>query len=197
MKLGQLSFDLIQETQLEADQVIVNAHPMTCVFPVLGVDVLSFEGTFGRCSLGTLRHLPTIRSLVLSCVLLNFLRRSVYHGSMNGDHAPQERPEIVAATRGGDSSRGMDDEADPVSATLEQALFWRGIYTEILAMEEAVLANIHQLMARQTDQARREVELTNVPVIVSQVARFRARQGIWDSLVHTYQNTGAPTLGTA
>ena len=100
---------------------------------------------------------------------------------MNKDHPAQERPEIVAATRGGDSSGGMDDEADPVSATLEQALFWRGIYTEILAMEEAVLANIHQLMARQTDQARREVELTNVPVIVSQVARFRARQGIWDS----------------
>ena len=170
---------------------------MTCVFPVLGLDVLSFEGAFGRCSLGTLRHLPTIRSLVLSCVLLNFLRRSVYHGSMNGDHAPQERPEIVAATRGGDSSRGMDDEADPVSATLEQALFWRGIYTEILAMEEAVLAHMRQLMARQTDQARREVELTNVPVVVSQVERFRARQGIWDSLVHTYQNTGAPTLGTA
>jgi hypothetical protein len=90
----------------------------------------------------------------------------------------------------------MDDEADPATATLEQALFWRNIYTEILAMEESVLARIHQLMASQTAEARREVELTNVPVVVSQVAKFRARRGIWDSLVHTYQDKGAPTPGT-
>jgi hypothetical protein len=89
----------------------------------------------------------------------------------------------------------MDDEADPATATLEQALYWRNIYTEILAMEEAVLARIHQLMAGQTAEARREVELTNVPVVVSQVERFRVRQGIWDSLVHTYQDQGGVPLG--
>ena len=57
------------------------------------------------------------------------------------------RPDIVAAIRGGNNSMGMDDEADPETASLEQALFWRNIYTEILAMEEAVLERIHQLMA--------------------------------------------------
>ena len=123
-------------------------------------------------------------------LLLNFLRHSEYHGSMNHDHAPEKRPDIVAATRGGNNSLGMDDEVDPATATLEQALFWRNIYTEILAMEEAVLARIHTLMAAQTPEARREVELTNVPVVVSQVERFRVRHGIWDSLVHTYQDQG-------
>jgi hypothetical protein len=103
----------------------------------------------------------------------------------SGDARP-ERPDIVAATRGGDNSLGMDDEADPATASLEQAVFWRNIYTEILAMEEAVLARIHQLMAGQTPEARREVELTNVPVIVAQVERFRSRQGIWDGRVHAY-----------
>ncbi len=78
----------------------------------------------------------------------------------------------------------MNDEPDPASATLEQALFWRNIYTEILTMEEAVLGRIHELMARQSPEARREVELTNVPVVVAQVERFRARLGIWDSLIH-------------
>lgn len=131
----------------------------------------------------------------MSWLLLNFLRRSVYHESMKYDHAPQERPDIVAATRGGDNSLGMDDEADPATATLEQALFWRDIYTEILAMEEAVLARIHQLMASQTPEARREVELTNVPVVVSQVERFRVRHGIWDSLVHTYEDQDGAALG--
>jgi hypothetical protein len=104
----------------------------------------------------------------------------------SGDARP-ERPDIVAATRGGDNSLGMDDEADPATASLEQAIFWRNIYTEILAMEEAVLARIRQLMAGQTPEARREVELTNVPVIVSQVERFRSRQRIWDSRVHAYR----------
>jgi hypothetical protein len=131
----------------------------------------------------------------LPWLLLIFLRRSVYHGTMNHDHDAQERPDIVAATRGGDNSLGMDDEADPATATLEQALFWRNIYTEILTMEEAVLARIRQLMTSQTPEARREVELTNVPVVVSQVERFRARHDIWDSLVHVYQDQGGTALG--
>jgi hypothetical protein len=58
---------------------------------------------------------------------------------MNHDHAREDRPDIVAAIRGGDSSLGMNDGADPAAASLEQALFWRDIYAEILTMEEAVL----------------------------------------------------------
>jgi len=88
----------------------------------------------------------------------------------------------------------MNDEPDPATATLEQALFWRNIYTEIHTMEEAVLDRIYQLMASQSPEARREVELTNVPVVVAQVERFRARQGIWDSLVRVYEDDGDPTL---
>lgn len=119
--------------------------------------------------------------------MLIFLRRSVYHGDMNHDHAREDRPDIVAAIRGGDNSLGMDDEADPAAASLEQALFWRDIYAEILAMEEAVLERMHQLMAGQSPQARREVELTNVPVVVAEAERFRSRWWLWDSRVHTHQ----------
>lgn len=99
----------------------------------------------------------------------------------------EHRPDIVAATRGGDDSVGMDDEADPESASLEQALFWKNIYTEIVTMEEAVLDSIHQLMADQSPQAQREVELTNVPVVVAQVDRFRSRLHLWESRVLVYQ----------
>ena len=109
---------------------------------------------------------------------------------MSPDHAAQERPDIAAATRGGDNSLGMDREGDPASATLEQALFWRTIYSEILTMEEAVLERIHQLMAGQSTQARREVELTNVPVVVAQVERFRARGKLWESRVHACLGNG-------
>jgi hypothetical protein len=124
----------------------------------------------------------TIRSL-----LLTFLRWSVYQDSMKREQTVQGRPDIVAATRGGDDSLGMDGEADPATATLEQALFWRKIYTEILAMEEAVLERIRQLMADQSPQARREVELTNVPVVVAQAERFRSRLGFWEACVQTHR----------
>ena len=73
---------------------------------------------------------------------------------------------------------------------MEQALFWRGIYTEILEMEESVLARIRHLMAKQSPQARREVELTNVPVVVAQVERFRARRGLWEARVVAHESGG-------
>jgi hypothetical protein len=106
---------------------------------------------------------------------------------MNPEPALEERPDIVAATRGGDDSLGMDGEVDPATATLEQALFWKNIYSEILTMEEAVLARIKHLMADQSPQARREVELTNVPVVEAQAERFRSRLGFWESRVAAQQ----------
>ncbi len=126
----------------------------------------------------------TIRKL-----LLIFLCPVVYQKTMNLK-AGRDRPDIVAAIRGGDSSLGMEGEADPATATLEQALFWRNIYSEILAMEESVLERIQQLMADQSPQARQEVALTNVPVVVAQAERFRSRLGFWES---AYRRTTANT----
>jgi hypothetical protein len=94
------------------------------------------------------------------------------------------RPDMVAAARGGDPSRRMDGEADPTSASMEQALYWKQVYVEILAMEEKVMERIQDLMAGQSPQARREVELTNVPVVAAQADRFRQRLGFWAARVN-------------
>lgn len=94
------------------------------------------------------------------------------------------RPDMVAAARGGDSRFGMDGEGDPKAANLEQALFWKQIYVEVLAMEEKVMARIQDLMALQSPEARREVELTNVPVVAAQAERFRDRLGFWTDRVN-------------
>ena len=102
------------------------------------------------------------------------------------------RPDIAAAVRGGDWTLGMDGEGIPDHASLKQALHWSQIYTEILAMEEKVLTRIRQLMDKQSDEARREVELTNVPVVVAQAERFRQRLGYWEARVHELNGAALP-----
>jgi hypothetical protein len=102
----------------------------------------------------------------------------------------RERPDLDAAERGGDWSKRMDGEVLPAEATMKQALYWREIYAEIYAMEEKVVARVEQLMEKQSDPARREVELTNVPVVVAQAERFRQRLGYWDARVQDLR--GAP-----
>jgi hypothetical protein len=93
------------------------------------------------------------------------------------------RPDVDAAIRGGDWSQPMNGEVHPGEATIKQALYWRKIYTEILAMEEQVLVRIRQLMLTQSEETRREVELTNVPVVVAQAERFRQRLGYWEARI--------------
>jgi hypothetical protein len=86
----------------------------------------------------------------------------------------------------------MDGEGIPGEATIEHALYWRRIYGEILAMEEQVLERIDQLMSTQADEVRREVELTNVPVVVAQVERFRRRLGYWQARVTELDGEAGP-----
>ena len=129
--------------------------------------------------------------LTIRKLLLIFLRHRVYQRGVTSRHRVPDRPDIVAATRGGDDSLGMEGEADLATASLEQALFWRNIYTEILTMEEAVLGRIHQLMDAQSPQVRREVELTNVPVVVAQAERFRSRLGYWTAACRRIEGTEA------
>jgi hypothetical protein len=104
------------------------------------------------------------------------------------------RPDIDAAVRGGDWSQPMDGEDLPGEATMKQALYWRQIYTEILAMEEKVLVRIRKLMIKQSDEGRREVELTNVPVVVAQAERFRQRLGYWEARVLELTPDSGPKL---
>jgi hypothetical protein len=86
----------------------------------------------------------------------------------------------------------MDGEGIPEDATLQQALYWRQVYADVLVMEEKVLLRIRELMAKQSDAGRREVELTNVPVVVAQAEKFRQRLGYWEARI---KHLGAQPLG--
>ena len=103
-----------------------------------------------------------------------------------------ERPDIDAAVRGGDWSQAMEGEGPPASATIAQAIYWQHIYTELLVIKEKVLDRIRQLMRAQSRAARREVELTNVPVVVAQAERFRQRLGYWAACVAQFDGEPRP-----
>jgi hypothetical protein len=138
-------------------------------------------------------------------LLLNFLRLAPYKEGTMPKFLPKAalktppklqarriRPDVDAAERGGDWSQRMDGEGIPGEASMEQAVYWRQVYTEILGMEEKVLARIRQLMQAQSATARREVELTNVPVVVAQAERFRQRLGYWEARVTDLNGNGHP-----
>lgn len=126
-------------------------------------------------------------------LLLKFLWPQSYEGGMEkpgldgSDGHVRARPDIDAARRGGDWSQRMDHEGLPEDANLAQALYWTRIYAQILVMEESVLDRIQQLMRSQGPEARREVELTNVPVVVAQAERFRRRHGYWEARLRELQ----------
>jgi hypothetical protein len=127
-------------------------------------------------------------------MLLIFLRRPPYKYRTMANTLPKRlRPDLDAAERGGDWTQRMDGEGVPADANLEQAIYWKQIYSEILAMEEKVLARVRELMLTQSEIARREVELTNVPVVVAQAERFRQRLGYWEARVQAL-NGKAPAL---
>ena len=77
----------------------------------------------------------------------------------------------------------MDGEGVLADSTLESALYWRQIYSEMLEMEEKVLARIDLLMDTQSEVVKSELELTNVPVVVAQADRFRQRLGYWEARI--------------
>jgi hypothetical protein len=116
---------------------------------------------------------------------------------MKKRQAEKGRPDVVAAKRGGDWSQPMHGEGSPEHSTLEHALYWKDIYTDILAMEEKVLARIRQLMNTQSAVGRREVELTNVPVVVAQAERFRQRLGYWQERVAELDGDFNPHKGNS
>lgn len=113
---------------------------------------------------------------------------------MDGSKPDRSRPDIAAARRGGDWNQRMDGEVVPATATLKEARYWTQVYSEILTMEEKVLARVRTLMTTQSLQVKQEVELTNVPVIVAQVERFRQRLSYWNARVEEL-NDGSDSTG--
>ena len=104
------------------------------------------------------------------------------------------RSDVAAEQRGGDPEQGMTDEPAGATASLEEAHFWRDVYEEILKAEVQVMARVQDLMSSASPAVRREVEMSNVPVIAAQVDRFRHRHRFW--LDRVAELTPEPAVGS-
>ena len=89
-----------------------------------------------------------------------------------------ERPAIEAARKGADPYRPSDGE-DTSAQSPDVARQWLKAYGELLELEADLLALLAERLPTMTAAARQEAEETNLPVLVSQLHRFRHRMDFW------------------
>ena len=89
-----------------------------------------------------------------------------------------ERPAVEAARLGADPHRPIDGE-DVSAQSSEVARHWLKAYAELVELEADLLALLAERLPQMGPDARQEAEETNLPVIVSQLQRFRHRMDYW------------------
>jgi len=82
------------------------------------------------------------------------------------------------------SEEGVDQSR---AASLQQAGYWAGVYTAIMAMEHSLARS---LMSAQSAQLHKEVEQIDLPVILAQTERFRQRLSYWNMRTEALLNAG-------
>jgi hypothetical protein len=83
-----------------------------------------------------------------------------------------------AAWEGADLDRPIAGE-DPESDSLEDARRWVTVYSHLVKLEQELLDLMAGMITRMPDEARKEAEETNLPVLASQIERFRHRLDFW------------------
>ena len=74
----------------------------------------------------------------------------------------------------------MDSE-DLATNSVDVARFWQEAYDELVKMEEQLLAQLEWMLPKLSPAARREAELTNLPMINDHLQTFRYRRAHWHS----------------
>jgi hypothetical protein len=83
-----------------------------------------------------------------------------------------------AAWEGADLERPISGE-DPQTGSLNEARRWVVVYSHLVELEEQLLDVLAGTIPRMPDEAQREAEQTNRPVLASQLDRFRHRLDYW------------------
>jgi hypothetical protein len=72
----------------------------------------------------------------------------------------------------------MESE-DLTTVSADVARFWQDAYDELVKMEEQLLAQLEGMLPKLSYAARREAELTNLPMINDHLQTFRYRRAHW------------------
>jgi hypothetical protein len=83
-----------------------------------------------------------------------------------------------AAWEGADLERPILGE-NPESDSLDEARRWVSVYSHLLKLEKELLDVLAGVIPGMPDEAQREAEQTNLPVLASQAERFRHRLELW------------------
>jgi hypothetical protein len=83
-----------------------------------------------------------------------------------------------AAWEGADLQRPILGE-NPESDSLEEARRWVSVYSHLVKLEQDLLDVLAGMIPTMPNEAQMEAEKTNLPVLASQVERFRHRLEFW------------------
>jgi hypothetical protein len=96
-----------------------------------------------------------------------------HHGAM------ASREEAAGAVwEGADLERPILGE-NPESDSLEEARRWVSVYSHLVKLEQDLLDVLAGMIPTMPGEAQREAEQINLPVLASQVERFRHRLEFW------------------
>ncbi len=85
----------------------------------------------------------------------------------------------------------MESE-DLTTVSVEVARFWHGAYDELVRMEEQLLGQLEQMLPKLSHAARREAELTNLPMINEHLQTFKYRRAHWNERVESLAGQRSP-----
>jgi hypothetical protein len=89
---------------------------------------------------------------------------------------PEEEQEAVRFAT--DETRLLPGE-QPASRSLADAQHWIETYTQLRETKRDLIANLKEMMARQSQEAQDELERSDVRVLELQVSRFERRLAFW------------------
>jgi hypothetical protein len=101
---------------------------------------------------------------------------------------------LTQSRRGGGrkkpSALAHSESEDLSTISVEVARFWQGAYDELVRMEEQLLSQLEAMLPRLSSAARREAELTNLPMINEHLQLFRYRRAHWKQRVDSLNGHG-------
>jgi hypothetical protein len=89
---------------------------------------------------------------------------------------------VTTRARNGRGDPGLNahlESQDLNTNSAEVARLWETTYTELIELERKVLAKVQALLPNLSAAARREAELTNVPMMVEHLQTFTYRRAWW------------------